>query len=55
VRLHFITPGKPVQNAYIESYHGRFRDECLNESCVLTVADARRIIEAPRLQHRVPL
>src|SRR5262249_22489956 len=30
VRLHFITPGKPVQNAHIESFHGRFRDECLN-------------------------
>jgi putative transposase len=48
VRLHFITPGKPVQNAHIESFHGRFRDECLNESWFLTVMDARRIIEAWR-------
>jgi putative transposase len=48
VRLHFITPGKPVQNAYIESFHGRFRDECLNEAWFLTLADARRIIEAWR-------
>jgi putative transposase len=48
VRLHFITPGKPVQNAHIESFHGRFRDECLNESWFLTLADARRIIEAWR-------
>jgi putative transposase len=48
VRLHFITPGKPVQNAHIESFHGRFRDECLNESWFLTMMDARRIIEAWR-------
>jgi putative transposase len=46
VRLHFIAPGRPVQNAHIESFHGRFRDECLNEAWVLTLADARRIIEA---------
>lgn len=48
VRLHFIAPGKPVQNAHIESVHGRLRDECLNESWFLTLADARRIIEAWR-------
>jgi len=46
VRLHFIDPGKPVQNAYIESFNGRFRDECLNESWFTTVADARGTIEA---------
>jgi putative transposase len=48
VRLHFITPGKPVQNAHIESFHSRFRDECLNEAWFLSLADARRIIEAWR-------
>jgi putative transposase len=48
VRLRFIAPGKPVQNAYIESFHGRFRDECLNEAWFLSLADARRIIEAWR-------
>jgi putative transposase len=32
VRLHFIDPGKPTQNAFIESFNGRFRDECLNEN-----------------------
>src|SRR5262245_524914 len=48
VRLHFIAPGKPVQNAHIESFHGRFRDECLNEAWFVTLADARRIIEAWR-------
>ena len=31
VRLHFIAPGKPEQNAYVESFNGKFRDECLNE------------------------
>jgi putative transposase len=31
VKLHFIRPGKPVENAYIESFNGKFRDECLNE------------------------
>jgi putative transposase len=48
VRLHFITPGKPVQNAHIESFHGRFRDECLNGSWFRSLADARWIIEAWR-------
>jgi putative transposase len=48
VRLHFIAPGKPVQNAHIESFHGRFRDECLNESWFVTLRDARQIIEAWR-------
>jgi putative transposase len=51
VRLHFIEPGKPVQNAYIESFNGRFRDECLNESWFTTVADARGTIEAWRLDY----
>jgi putative transposase len=31
VRLHFIQPGRPIQNAYVESFKGRFRDECLNQ------------------------
>jgi len=30
MRLHFITPGRPMENGYIESFHGKFRDECLN-------------------------
>jgi putative transposase len=45
VALHFIDPGKPVQNAYCESFHGRLRDECLNEHWFLGLGDARRIVE----------
>ncbi len=48
VNLHFIEPGKPVQNAFIESFNGRFRDECLNEHWFISLEDARRNIEAWR-------
>lgn len=49
VALQFIRPGKPVENAYIESFNGRFRDECLNHYWFLSLADARAQIEAWRL------
>jgi len=45
IALAFIQPGKPVQNAHIESFNGRFRDECLNEHWFLSVADARFRVE----------
>jgi putative transposase len=45
VALEFIRPGKPVENAYIESFHSRFRDECLAAHWFLTLADARFQIE----------
>jgi putative transposase len=48
VTLHFIDPGKPIQNAHCESFHGRVRDECLNEHWFLSLGDARRIVEAWR-------
>lgn len=48
VRLHFIEPGKPTQNAFIESFNGRFRDECLNEHQFLSLDEAREIIETWR-------
>ncbi len=51
VRLNFIEPGKPIQNAFVESFNGRFRDECLNEHWFLNLADARRIIEAWRVDY----
>jgi putative transposase len=45
VEQHFIQPGKPMQNGYIESFNGKFRDECLNENWFVSVSDARQIIE----------
>jgi putative transposase len=51
VRLTFIRPGKPVENAYIESFNGRLRDECLNENWFLSLEHARRIIEKWRMDY----
>jgi putative transposase len=51
IRLHFIDPGKPNQNAYVESFNGRFRDECLNEHWFLSLAHARQIVEAWRVDY----
>ena len=48
VELDFIEPGKPVQNAFIESFNGTLRDECLNEHCFLNLQDAQEKIEAWR-------
>lgn len=45
VTLEFITPGKPMENGFIESFNGKFRDECLNEHWFTSLADARQIIE----------
>ena len=44
IRLEFIEPGKPIQNAFVESFNGRMRDECLNANWFLNAADARRKI-----------
>lgn len=51
VHLSFIRPGKPNENAYIESFNGKFRDECLNEHWFLSLAHARNIIEAWRIEY----
>lgn len=48
VKLHFIQPGKPTQNAFIESFNGRFRDGCLNQHWFQNMKDARDIIAAWR-------
>jgi len=48
VRLHFIQPGKPIQNCFVESFNGKFREECLNEHWFVDLGDARRKIEAWR-------
>lgn len=44
LQLRFIEPGKPQQNAYIESFNGKFRDECLNEHWFLSMRHARQVI-----------
>src|SRR5437867_11669712 len=46
-----IRPGKPNENAYIESFNGKFRDECLNEHWFISLAHARRVIEAWRIEY----
>jgi putative transposase len=51
VQLAFIRPGKPNENAYIESFNGKFRDECLNEHWFISMAHARRVIEAWRIEY----
>ncbi len=48
VQLKLIQPGKPVQNAYIESFNGKFRDECLNEHWFTSLAHARSVVLAWR-------
>jgi transposase InsO family protein len=51
IALRLIEPGKPNQNAYVESFNGRFRDECLNEHWFMSLAHARAVIEAWRLEY----
>jgi putative transposase len=51
VRLHFIEPGKPVQNAFTESFNGKFRDECLNQNWLVSLAEAGQVIEAWRVDY----
>ena len=51
VVLRLTAPGKPMQNAYVESFNGRFRDECLNEHWFTSVAHAEAVIEAWRREY----
>jgi len=51
VNLRLIEPGKPNQNAYIESFNGRLRDECLNEHWFLNLAHAQTLIETWRREY----
>lgn len=46
VKLHFIEPGKPTQNAKIESFNGKLRDECLNQEWFASLWHARYVLEA---------
>ncbi len=51
IQLRFIQPGKPVQNAVMESFNGRLRDECLNQHWFTSLADARRLVEDWRIDY----
>ena len=51
VTLRLIQAGKPTQNAYVESFNGRFRDECLNEHWFRSLGEAREIIGAWRMDY----
>jgi putative transposase len=52
VKLNFVRPGKPIENAFAESFIGRLRDECLNTNWFITLAHARDVIERLRLETR---
>ena len=51
VTLVFIRPGKPIENCFVESFNGRFRDECLNLQWFRSLAHARRRIESWRVDY----
>jgi putative transposase len=53
VKLHFIRPGKPVDNAYMESFNGKFRDECLNQNWFMSLGHARQVIEKWRVDYNM--
>ncbi|MBU2337076.1 MAG: transposase, partial [Alphaproteobacteria bacterium] len=46
VEWHYIAPGKPMQNGFVESFNGSFRDECLNETLFSSLTQARAAITA---------
>jgi putative transposase len=50
VKLEFWRPGKPTDNAYVESFNGHLREECLNQHWFETLAEAREMIEAWRVE-----
>ena len=51
VDWHYIAPGKPMQNGFVESFNGRLRDECLNEHLFTNLPEARRLIEEWRTDY----
>jgi putative transposase len=51
VKLNFIRPGKPIENAFAESFIGRLRDECLNENWFISIRHARDVIETWRMDY----
>jgi putative transposase len=53
VAWHYIAPGKPQQNGFVESFNGKLRDECLNEEIFANLAEARAVIERWRLDYNL--
>lgn len=51
IELHFITPGKPIENAVVESFNARVREECLNQHCFFSMHEAEAIIEDWRVDY----
>src|SRR5690606_22853799 len=51
---HYIAPGKPMQNGFIESFNGSFRDECLNETLFSSLAEARDRINDWKEDYNAP-
>ena len=51
IEWHYIAPGKPTQNAYIESFNGKLRDECLNETLFTSLSHARRVLATWRADY----
>jgi transposase InsO family protein len=51
IEWHYIAPGKPMQNGFVESFNGRLRDECLNEHLFTSLMEAREIIEEWRIEY----
>ena len=51
VKLHFIQPGKPVQNAFVESFNGKVREECLNENWFTSLESARELLRSWRTDY----
>lgn len=51
VEWHYIAPGKPMQNGFVESFNGRLRDECLNETLFTSLAHARFVLDAWRYDY----
>jgi putative transposase len=51
IKLNFIQPGKPMQNGFVESFNGKFRDECLNENWFLNLNHAKELIENWRIDY----
>ena len=53
VAWHYIAPGKPQQNGFVESFNGKLRDECLNEEVFANLAEARAVIERWRMDYNL--